>query len=64
MKANVKEVWIIAECPNCHRPQTINFWVTEGMAIDITRERRLECDRCGHGYQLQVREMDTRLPVT
>jgi len=65
MRANIKEVWVILECPNCNRPQTASFWVTDNnMVLDLSRLRKMECKFCEHGYELQVKEIDTRLPVT
>jgi hypothetical protein len=58
MDAAVRALWIVVECPNCHKPQVINRWVEKGVVYDFKTVRSYECDLCDNPYEfhLQVRE--------
>jgi Zn ribbon nucleic-acid-binding protein len=61
MDAKIKGVWLIAECPYCNAPQTINKWVKDNSVLNLLKARYQECTACGEGIFITLKEMDVEL---
>ena len=58
--AIVKEIWLIVECPHCHRPQIINKYVRYNTQeeLEIVAEievRERYCTICSKPYKLKLK---------
>jgi transcription elongation factor Elf1 len=61
--AVVKELWMIVECPHCHRPQVVNKYVKDNAAVCLLQTRYVTCDMCDKNYFVKLEEMETELQV-
>ena len=54
MRTPIKELWIIVECPHCHRPQAINrWWVAGGLVYNLAEARERNCKVCEKPYKIE-----------
>jgi transcription elongation factor Elf1 len=55
--ATVKELWLIVECPHCHRPQVVPKYVGKGQVYDLDKREEQRCGICGKmfGVVLEAR---------
>ncbi len=59
MEAKLRAVWIIVECPNCHKPQVIRKWVGDGEVYNFESVRPYECDLCEQHYEVHLQVKGT-----
>jgi transcription elongation factor Elf1 len=61
MKALVKELWFVVECPHCHRPQVVNKPVVDGKVPDPMRPRYFVCEYCDNNCFIELEELETEI---
>lgn len=54
MKAKIKELWLIVECPECFRPQVVSRHVSNNAIIHLLKARYIICDRCDKNYYFEL----------
>ena len=61
MDAKVKGIWLIVECPHCHRVQVVNKWVKDNSVINLMKTRYLNCEHCDGAYFVELKEYETEI---
>jgi len=56
MNARVKALWLIVECPDCLKPQTVVKQVIENTVVNILKIRYLTCEFCDGNYFIELSE--------
>ena len=54
MKAKIKELWLILECPECFRPQVVSRHVTNNAVIHLLKADHIICDLCDKNYFFEL----------
>jgi len=55
MKAKVKELWLIVECPHCLRPQTIFKYVLKDTVVNLFAPRAYQCEMCDGTFMITIK---------
>lgn len=53
MKGEIKEVWLIVECPKCHRPQVKNKFVHDNVVRFMKLKWDMTCDICDESFYVE-----------
>jgi hypothetical protein len=54
LKAKVRAVWLIVECPHCMKPQSVRKIVIDNMVIGILKVRYETCEFCDEGFFIEL----------
>jgi transposase-like protein len=55
--AKIVNLWLIVECPHCGAPNIVRKGVFHNSVIELCKTRFEECENCGKGYFIEVKEM-------
>lgn len=58
MNAKVRALWLIVECPECHRPQVVHKHVLDNTVVHLLKTRYTTCDNCDKPYFVELKESD------
>ncbi len=61
MKANVKGLWLLVECPHCNSPNVIRKHIADNAVVNILKTRYEECGDCSKGFFLELTEASHEL---
>jgi ribosomal protein S27E len=61
MNAKVIALWMLVECPECHRPQVVHKHVIDNLVVHLLKTRYVNCDNCDNSYFIELKENDFAL---
>lgn len=61
MNAKIKGIYLIVECPYCHKPQVLFKLVWDNSVDNILKPRYFECEYCNENCFVELKE--TKLEV-
>ncbi len=59
LPARVDGLWLIVECPHCHRPNVVNKYVVQNMLYSLFDVKTYTCRVCGGAYQIKLELKET-----
>ena len=58
MNGIVKGLWLIVECPGCHKPQVLFKHVMDNKVVNLQKTRYMTCEYCDVGFFIELKESD------
>jgi len=56
--ANVRELWLVVECPHCHAPQSFKKHILKNKVIALLKTRYMTCEQCGKSSFVEIEKYD------